>query len=55
MQALDNDKHRDGFDTTHCAGALYGQIPVTRDIVKSVLHDEERIFYGSQKIGRSIK
>ncbi len=34
MQVLDNDNHRDGLDTTHCAGALYDLIPVTRDIVK---------------------
>ncbi len=36
MQVLDNDNHRDGLDTTHCAGALYDLIPVSRDIVKPV-------------------
>jgi hypothetical protein len=36
MQVLDNDKHRDGLDTTHCAGALYDLIPAPRDIVKPV-------------------
>jgi hypothetical protein len=36
MQVLDNDKHRDGLDTTHCAGALYDLIPVKRDIVNPV-------------------
>ncbi len=36
MQVLDNEKHRDGLDTTHCAGALYDLIPAPRDIVKPV-------------------
>ncbi len=36
MQVLDNTKHRDGLDTTHCAGALYDLIPAPRNIVKPV-------------------
>lgn len=36
MQVLDNNKHIDGRDSIHCAGALYDLIGVSKDAVKPV-------------------
>lgn len=36
MQVLDNEKHIDGRDSIHCAGALYDLIPVAKDLPKPV-------------------